>query len=82
MIPLFSSLWVSQPAGIGFDYIVKLPPLPSHSFFIFGYKTFFGRFQSFLSIVVQQLVVIVGALLRGGEFKVHSTLPTCLQPFQ
>ena len=39
---------------------------------------FFGRFQSFLSIVVQQLVMIFGVLLRGSEFKVHSTLPTCL----
>lgn len=35
-----SDLWVSQLAGMGFDYIVRVPLLPSHSFFIFGCKTF------------------------------------------
>lgn len=52
-ILLFSSLWVSQPAGMGFGYIVKVPLLPSHGFFISW--LFLGRFQSFLLIVVQQL---------------------------
>ena len=52
-ILLFSSLWVSQPAGMGFDYIVKVPLLPSHGFFISW--LFLDRFQAFLLIVFQPL---------------------------
>ena len=47
---------------MGFDYIVSAPLLPSHSFFLMSLDLeylFFGRFQSFLSLVVQQLVVIL-----------------------
>ena len=51
---------------LGFDYIMKAFPHPnpwlSHCsfFFVFGCKVcFFDRFQSFGSVVVQQLVVIL-----------------------
>ena len=59
---IFSSLWVAHLAGMGFDYIMKVSPLPSHCgfFFVFGCKIFFfDRFQPFLLMAVQQLVVIL-----------------------
>ena len=32
---MFSSLWVTHPAGMGFDFIVTVPLLPSHCGFFF-----------------------------------------------
>ena len=62
LVVLFSSLWVVQPAGVGFDFILFTPLLPSHC----GFSFIFGCGISFLvgssvllSIVVQQLVVIL-----------------------
>ena len=43
-----TSLWVTNPAGMGFDFIVIVPLLPSpcRFFFVFGHgESFFGRFQ-------------------------------------
>ena len=48
MILLFSSWWVTHLAGMGFDFIVIVPLLPSHCafFFVFGCGTsFFSGFQ-------------------------------------
>ena len=48
MILLFSSLWVTHLAGMGFDFIVIVPLLPSHCtfFFVFGCGvSYFSRFQ-------------------------------------
>ena len=44
----FSSLWVTHPAGVGFDFIVMAPLLPSNCgcCFVFGCGvSFFGGFQ-------------------------------------
>ena len=43
-----TSLWVTNLAGMGFDFIVIVPLLPSHCrfFFVCGHGgSFFGRFQ-------------------------------------
>ena len=78
------SLWVTHPAGMGFDYIVKVPLLPSHcgSFFIFGCRiSFMVGSRVFLSIVVQQLVSCdFGAFMRGEKvISSPATPPSCLQ---
>ena len=57
LILLFSSLWVTHPMGIGFDFImiVPLPPFLCSFFFVFGHGScfsflffffFFGGFQN------------------------------------
>ena len=61
VIKLFSSLWVTHLEDMGFDYITNL------SYYLFVAASlsldvkylFFGRFQSFLSIVLQQIIVIL-----------------------
>ena len=48
LVLLFSSLWVTYPAGMGFDFIVIAPLLLSRCsfFFVFGCGvSFFGGFQ-------------------------------------
>ena len=46
LVLLFSSLWVTHPAGLGFDFVVIVPLLPSRFFFLFGPGvSFFGGFQ-------------------------------------
>ena len=77
MVYLFSSLWVAQPVVMGFDFIVIAPLLPSHcSFsFVFGCEVSFLVGSSvFLSIVVQQLVVI-SVLLKNEVSVLPSTPP-------
>ena len=63
LLLLFSSLWVTHPAGIGFDFIVIEPFLPSCCgfFFVFGRGvSFFGGFQHPpVEPDVQQLVAIL-----------------------
>ena len=58
----FSSLWVTHPAGMGFDFIVIVPlPLSCCGcFFVFecGVSFLVGS-SVLLSMVVQQLVVIL-----------------------
>ena len=47
MVLLFSSLWAAHLAGMGFDFIMIAPLLPSHCgfFFVFGCEiSFFGGF--------------------------------------
>ena len=43
LVSLFSSLWVTHLAGMGFDFIMIVPLLPSHCsfFFVFGYGVSF-----------------------------------------
>ena len=82
---LFSSLCVTHLAGMGFDFIVIVPLLPSLcSFFVFhSGVSFFVGFQHppvngcstascdfgslLLSVVVQQLVVILVVILKGSR---------------
>ena len=48
MILLFSSLWASHLVGMGFDFIIIVPFLPSRCgfFFVFGHGvSFLGVFQ-------------------------------------
>ena len=64
-----------------FDCIMNAPLLPSHCgfFFVFGCRIFlFGRFQSFLSMLFQQLVVILLFLWEEVSSS-PSTQPSCLQ---
>ena len=75
---LFFSLWVTHPAGLGFDFIVIMPLLPSHwsFFFVFGHGYLFLVDSCILlSLFVQQLVVIL--VLSQEEMSTHpSTLPS------
>ena len=48
MIYSFSSLWLSHPVGVGFNFIVIAPLLPSCLSLDVGYLFFFlNRFQCF-----------------------------------
>ena len=59
---MFSSLWVTHLAGMGFDFIMIVPLLLSHcGFFVFGHGISFFLVGScvFLLMVVQWLVAIL-----------------------
>ena len=59
MVLLCSSLWVTHPAGTGLDVVV-IVPLLRFRFFLFGRGVSFLVGPSvLLSMVVQQLVVIL-----------------------
>ena len=69
---------VTHPAVMGFDFIVTVPLLPSHCgfSFVFGCGVYFLVSSSvFLSMIVQQLVVIL-VLSQGGVNARLSTLPS------
>ena len=74
-----TSLWVTNLAGMGFDFIVIVPLLPSHCrfFFVFGHGGSFFLVGSsiLLSMVVQQLAVIL-VLLQEEVSACPSTLPS------
>ena len=54
------SWWVAYPEGMGFDYFAGAPFLLSHGlFFVFRSRISFVGSHLFLSMVVQQLVVIL-----------------------
>ena len=58
VVNLFSSLWVTHLACMGFDFIMVLLPSRCGFFFVFGCRVSFLVSSSvLLSIVVQQLVV-------------------------
>ena len=61
MIQLFSSLWVTHLEDMGFDYITNLSYclIVAASLSLDVKYLFFGRFQSFLSMVLQQIIVIL-----------------------
>ena len=76
---LFSSLWGTHPAGMGFDFIMIVPLLLSCCgfFFVFGCGVFFFLVGSsiLLSMIVQQLVAIL--VLSQEEMSTRpSTLPS------
>ena len=79
MIQLFSSLWLIHPAGMGFDFIVTVPLLPSHLFFVFGCR---------ISFLVGCSVFVDGCSAVSCDFVVFmrgvsshpSTLPSCSSP--
>ena len=58
---MFSSLWVTHPAVMGFHFIVIAPLVPSHCGFSFVFGcgvSFLVSSSVFLSMIVQQLVAI------------------------
>ena len=62
LVVSFSRLWVTQPVGIGFDFVVNLLLLPfcCGCFFVFGHGVSFLVHSSvLLSMIVQQLVAIL-----------------------
>ena len=70
LVLLFSSLWVIHPAGMGFDFIVFVPLLPSHcGFFILymGYFFFLVGSSVFLLIGCSTGSCDFGALTGGDE---------------
>ena len=72
---LFSSLWVTHLAGMGFDFIMIVPLLQSHCsfFFVFGCGVSFLVCSSvLLSMVVQQLVAV---LVLSQEMSALSSTP-------
>ena len=57
---LFSSWWVAYPEGMGFDYFTSAPFLLCHGlFFVFGCRKSLVGSNLFLSMTVQQLVMIL-----------------------
>lgn len=80
MIELFSSLWVTPQ--VVWELIVSQvhPLLPSRcaSFFVFGCRISFLVGSSLFLINVCSVICDLGVLVRGGELKVLSTLPSCL----
>ena len=77
LVLLFSSLWVTHLAVLGFDFIVIAPILPSHCGFssVFGCGVSFLMSSSiFLSMIVQQLVVIPVLLQEGVQHFILNVL--------
>ena len=71
MVLLFSRLWVTHPAGLGFDFIIIVPLLPSHGsfFFVFGCRVFFlGEFQHSPVDGYSTARCDFGALTGGDEY--------------
>ena len=75
LVLLFSSLWVTLLAGMGFDFIMIVPLLPSHcGFFVFGWGlSFLVGSTVLLSMVVQKLVAILG--VSQAEMSTHPSTP-------
>ena len=77
LILLFSSLWVTHPASMGFDFIMIVPLLPSCCSFFFAFGcgvSFLVGSSVLLSMLFQQLVAIL--VLLEEEMSAHIyTLP-------
>ena len=73
MIPLFSSLWVSYPVDVGFDFIVTVPLLLSLCGLSLdvGYLFLVGS-SILLWIAVQQLGAV---LVLSQEMSSHPSTP-------
>ena len=70
LVLLFSSLWVTHLAGMGFDFIVIVPLLPysCNFFFVFGHgASVFGRFQGPPVGGCSTVGCDFGALVGGNE---------------
>ena len=73
---MFSSLWVTDPAVMGFDFTVIAPLLPSHCGFSFVFGcvvSFLVSSSVFLLMIVQQLVVIL--VFSQEEVTAHPSTP-------
>ena len=78
VVQLFSSLWVTHPVVMGFDFIVIVPLLPSHCGFSFVFGcgvSFLVSSSVFLSMIAQQSVVIP-VLSQEGVSACPSTPPS------
>ena len=76
LVLLFSSLWITHLAGIGFDLSWFVPLLPFHCSFLslgMGYVFLVGS-SILLSTVFQQLVAILA--LSQEEMGAYPTLPS------
>ena len=75
LVLLFSSLWVIHLVGVGFDFIIIVPLLPSCCSLYFvldlGYLFLVGS-SILLSLVVQQLVAI---LVLSQVMSTHPSIP-------
>ena len=81
VVQVFSSLWVTHPAFMGFDFTVIAPLLQSHCGFSFVFGcgvSFLVSSSVFLSMIVQQLVVILVFLQEGVRSR-PSTPPSWFQ---
>ena len=70
LVLLFSSLWVTHLVGMGFDFIVPVPLLPSRCgfFFVFGHGvSCFGGFQRSPVDGCSTASCYFGALTGGDE---------------
>ena len=78
LVLMFSSLWVTHPAGMGFDFVVICPSYllaVASSFSLDMEYLFLVGSRVLLSMVVQQLVVILVLLqkARGGGGVEHTS---------
>ena len=75
LVLYFSSLWVIHLVGVGFDFIIIVPLLPSCCSLYFvldlGYLFLVGS-SILLSLVVQQLVAI---LVLSQVMSTHPSIP-------
>ena len=77
LVLLCSSLWVTYPADMGFQFIVFAPLLPSHCsfFFVFGCGvSYFGGFQ--LLPVNGCFTASCNFGVLAGDKRIPSTLPS------
>ena len=75
----FSSLWVAHLAGMGFDFIMIVPLLPSHRgfFFVFGGVSFFLVGSSVLPwMIVWTASCSFCVLLSWGDSNMQQGLRT------
>ena len=81
LVLLLSSLWVIHLVSVGFDFIIIVPLVPSccsHYFVLdMGYLFLVGS-SILLSLVVQQLVVILVFSQKEMSAR-HSTLPSWIR---
>ena len=74
---LFSSLWVTHLAGMGFDMVVSAPLLPPHCdfFFVFGLEVSFLVGSSIILLIADQQLAAISVLLQEEMSICPSTLP-------
>ena len=72
---MFISLWVAHPVGMGLDFIMTAPLLPSH----YGFSFDFGRGVSFLCVLqhlpVNDWSIVVISELSQEEVSAHPSSP-------
>lgn len=75
----FSVLGVAHQVSMEFDYIMRVPLLPSHCGFVFGCRISFCRFQSLFDGLFSRYFDF-DVFVRGSELRVISTSLSCLLP--